>query len=83
MENLEYRSEMKNIFVIDKATQHNLASLDIIPRKGDRILIRMSEDRKVEALVECVLHDPEEHTTWVFVDTNDPYYSLLTKEINR
>lgn len=24
MENFEHRSEMKNIFVIDKATQHNL-----------------------------------------------------------
>lgn len=34
---------MKNIFIIDKATKQNLETLDFIPRKDERIVLKLSE----------------------------------------
>ena len=61
--------EMKNIFVIDKTTKCNLGILDFTPRK------------EIEVVVECVLYEPLEHATLVFVSIVEPYYTAIAKEI--
>lgn len=63
--------EMNNIFVIDKITKCNLGLLDFIPRKDDRISMKASEWKEIEVVVECVLYDPLEHATLVFVNIVD------------
>lgn len=60
---------MKNIFVIDKTTKCNLGILDFTPRK------------EIEVVVECVLYEPLEHATLVFVSIVEPYYTAIAKEI--
>lgn len=72
---------MNNIFVIDKTTKCNLGLLDFIPRKDDRISMKKSEKEEIEAVVECVLYEPLEHTTLVFVNIIEPYYTSLVKTI--
>ena len=59
--------EMNNIFVIDKTTKCNLGVLDFTPRKDDRISMKASEWKEIEVVVECVLYEPLEHATLVFV----------------
>ena len=77
---LEVR-EMNNIFVIDKTTKCNLGVLDFTPRKDDRISMKASEEKEIEVVVECVLYDPLEHATLVFVSIVEPYYIAMVKEI--
>lgn len=72
---------MNNVFVIDKTTKCNLGLLDFIPRKDDRISMKKSECEEMEVVVECVLYEPLEHTTLVFVNIVEPYYTPLLKEI--
>lgn len=72
---------MNNIFVIEKTTKCNLGLLDFIPRKDDRISMKKSEKEEIEVAVECVLYEPLEHTTLVFVNIVEPYYTPLVKEI--
>ncbi len=52
---------MKNIFIIDKATKQNLGMLDFIPRKDDRIVLKISEWTRAEGVVVCVLYEPLEN----------------------
>lgn len=73
--------EMNNIFVIDKRTKCNLGVLDFIPRKDDRISMKASEWKEIEVVVECVLYEPLEHATLVFVSIIEPYYISMVKEI--
>lgn len=81
---LEVR-EMNNIFVIDKTTKCNLGVLDFTPRKDDRISIKASikasKWKEIEVVVECVLYEPLEHATLVFVNIVEPYYTALVKAI--
>lgn len=77
---LEVR-EMNNIFVIDKTTKCNLGVLDFTPRKDDRISMKASEEKEIEVVVECVLYEPLEHATLVFVNIVEPYYTALVKAI--
>lgn len=72
---------MKNIFVIDKITKQNLGMLDFIPRKDDRIVLKLSEWTKAECVVACVLYEPLENGVLVFVDIAEPYYSKMISEI--
>ena len=73
--------EMNNIFVIDKTTKCNLGVLDFTPRKDDRISMKASEWKEIEVVVECVLYEPLEHATLVFVSVVEPYYTAMVKEI--
>ena len=73
--------EMNNIFVIDKTTKCNLGILDFTPRKDDRISMKASEWKEIEVVVECVLYEPLEHATLVFVSVVEPYYTAMVKEI--
>lgn len=77
---LEVR-EMNNIFVIDKTTKCNLGVLDFTPRIDDRISMKASEWKEIEVVVECVLYEPLEHATLVFVNIVEPYYTALVKAI--
>lgn len=72
---------MNSIFVIDKTTKCNLGILDFIPRKDDRISIKVSEWKEIEVVVECVLYEPLEHATLFFVSIVEPYYTTIVKEI--
>ena len=72
---------MNNIFVIDKTTKCNLGILDFTPRKDDRISMKASEWKEIEVGVECVLYDPLEQATLVFVSIVEPYYTAMVKEI--
>ena len=73
--------EMNNIFVIDKTTKCNLGVLDFTPQKDDRISMKASEWKEIEVVVECVLYEPLEHATLVFVSVVEPYYTAMVKEI--
>ena len=73
--------KMNNIFVIDKTTKCNLGILDFTPRKDDRISMKASEWKEIEVVVECVLYEPLEHATLVFVSVVEPYYTAMVKEI--
>lgn len=73
--------KMNNIFVIDKITKCNLGVLDFTPRKDDRISMKASEWKEIEVVVECVLYDPLEHATLVFVSIVEPYYTAMVREI--
>lgn len=73
---------MNNIFVIDKTTKCNLGVLDFTPRIDDRISMKASEGKEIEVVVECVLYEPLEHATLVFVNIVEPYYTALVKAIN-
>ena len=72
---------MNNIFVIDKTTKCNLGVLDFTPQKDDRISMKASEWKEIEVVVECVLYEPLEHATLVFVSSVEPYYTAMVKEI--
>lgn len=72
---------MNNIFVIDKTTKCKLGVLDFVPRKDDRISMKASEWKEIEVVVECVLYEPLEHATLVFVNIVNPYYTAMVKEI--
>lgn len=71
------------VFVIDKVTKCNLGALnfDFIPQKGDRISMKNSDCKEIEAVVEGVLHEPLRHTTLIFVNIVEPYYTAMAKEI--
>ena len=71
---------MNNIFVIDKATKCNLGVIDFTLRKDDRISMKAS-GKEIEVVVECVLYEPLEHATLVFVSIVEPYYTAMVKEI--
>ena len=71
---------MNNIFVIDKTTKCNLGVLDFTPRIDDRISMK-AEGKEIEVVVECVLYEPLEHATLVFVNIVEPYYTALVKAI--
>ena len=43
--------------------------------------MKKSEKEEIEAVVECVLYEPLEHTTLVFVNIVEPYYTSLVKTI--
>lgn len=73
--------QLNNIFVIDKTTKCNLGVLDFTPRKDDRISMKASEWKEIEVVVECVLYEPSEHATLVFVSIVEPYYTAMVKEI--
>jgi hypothetical protein len=73
--------EMNNIFVIDKTTKCNLGILDFTPRKDYRISMKASEWKEIEVVVKCVLYEPLEHATLVFVSIVEPYYTAMVKEI--
>lgn len=70
-----------NIFVIDKATKQNLGTLDFIPQKEERIVLKESETENIECIVECVLYDPREHAVVIFINIVEPYYSSLLAEV--
>ena len=72
---------MKNIFIIDKATKQNLGTLDFIPRKDDRIALKLSERIKAEGVVSCVLYELLENAVLIFVDVFEPYYSKMVSDI--
>lgn len=72
---------MNNVFVIDETTKCNLGVLDFTPRKYDRISMKASEWKEIEVVVECVLYEPLEHATLVFVSIVEPYYTAMVKEI--
>lgn len=72
---------MHSIFVINKNTKCNLGIIDFIPHKGDRISMKASEWKEIEVVVECVLYEPLEHATLVFVSIVEPYYTAMVKEI--
>lgn len=72
---------MNNIFVIDKLKKRNLGFLDFIPRKNDRIIMKISEYTRIEVVVECVLYNPLHQETFVFVNIVEPYYTTMLKEI--
>lgn len=72
---------MKNIYIIDKATKQNLGMLDFIPRKDDRIALKLSEWTNAEGVVSCVLYEPLENAVLIFVDVFEPYYSKMVSDI--
>lgn len=72
---------MDNIFVIDKATKCNLGLINFIPHKDERILLKKTMRGDVEVVVNCVLYNPLEHATLVFVNVVEPYYTAMVKEI--
>lgn len=72
---------MKNIFMIDKATKQNLGTLNFIPRKDDRIALKLSEETKAKGVVSCVLYEPLENVVLIFVDVFEPYYSKMVSDI--
>ncbi len=72
---------MKNIFIIDKATKQNLGTLDFIPRKDDRIALKLSERIKAEGVVSCVFYELLENAVLIFVDVFEPYYSKMVSDI--
>lgn len=43
---------------LHKATKQNLGTLDFIPRKDDRIALKLSEQTNAEGVVSCVLYEP-------------------------
>ena len=43
--------------------------------------MKASEWKEIEVVVECVLYDPLEHATLVFVSIVEPYYIAMVKEI--
>ena len=71
---------MNNIFVIDKTTKCNLGVIDFTPQKDDRISMKAS-GKEIEVVVECVLYEPLEHATLVFVSIVEPYYTAMVKEM--
>lgn len=71
---------MHSIFVIDKNTKCNLGIIDFIPHKGDRISMK-HQDGEMEVEVECVLYDPLEHATLIFVNIVESCYIKMVKEI--
>ena len=77
----DWRKFMNNIFVIDKSTKKNLGILDFIPRKDERIVLKLTEWTNIECVVACVLYEPLEHATLIFVDVVEPYYSKMVSEI--
>ena len=72
---------MNNVFVIDKATKCSLGLIDFIPRKDDRISMKASEWKEIEVVVKCVLYEPLEHATLVFVNIVESYYTAMVKAI--
>lgn len=72
---------IKNIFIIDKVTKRNLGTLDFIPRKEDRIVIKLSKWTNAECIVCCVLHETLENVILIFVEIVEPYYSKMVSEI--
>ena len=72
---------MDNIFVIDTSKRCNLGNISFIPHKDDRISMKASEWKEIEVVVECVLYEPLEHATLVFVSIVEPYYTAMVKEI--
>lgn len=72
---------MNSVFVIDKTTKCNLGLIDFIPRKDDRISMKASEWGEIEVVVECVLYEPLEHATLVFVSVVKLYYTAMVNEI--
>lgn len=74
-------NNLNNIFIINKSTKCNLGTIDFIPQKNDRISMKASEWKEIEVVVECVLYEPLEHATLVFVNIVDPYYTAMVKEI--
>lgn len=72
---------MNSVFVIEEATKCNLGVIDFIPNRGDRISMKASEWREMEVEVECVLHDPLEHATLIFVNIVESCYIKMVKEI--
>lgn len=72
---------MNNIFVIDKASKQNLGILDFIPRKDERLVLKECEWKNIECVVACVLYEPREHATLIFVDIVEPYYYSMISEI--
>ena len=54
---------------------------DFTPRKDDRISMKASEWKEIEVVVECVLYEPLEHATLIFVSIVEPYYTAMVKEI--
>lgn len=72
---------MNSVFVIEEATKCNLGVIDFIPNRGDRISMKASEWKEIEVVVECVLHDPLEHATLVFVNKVEPCYIKIMNDI--
>lgn len=70
-----------SIFVIDKASKQNLGILDFIPRKDERLVLKDGALKNIECVVACVLYEPVEHATLIFVDIVEPYYSSMVSEI--
>lgn len=70
-----------SIFVIDKASKRNLGILDFIPRKDERLVLKDDAWKNIECVVVCVLYEPVEHATLIFVDIVEPYYSAMVSEI--
>ena len=69
-----------NIFVIDKATKVNVGNIDFIPRKEDRIILQ-TQWKNLEYKVACVVYEPKEHATLIFVDVVENYYEKMIKDI--
>lgn len=70
-----------SIFVIDKVSKQNLGVLDFIPRKDERVVLKDGAWKNIECVVACVLYEPVEHATLIFVDIVEPYYSSMVSEI--
>ena len=69
-----------NIFVIDKAVKQNLGTIDFIPRREERIILNNGW-KNLEYKVCCVVYNPREHATLVFVDVVENYYEKIISEI--
>lgn len=67
-------------FVIDTKTNENIAIIDFIPRREDRIIIN-SQWKNLECKVGCVLYHPKENAILIFVDVVDNYYESKIKDI--
>jgi hypothetical protein len=67
---------MNSIFVIDKDINECVESIDFIPQKESRIILN-----DLEYKVNCIVYNPKEHATLIFVTPVEKYYSKLVKEI--
>lgn len=73
---------MGSIFLIEKTSLINLGNIGFLPRKDERIILRTKNGKNGECIVDCVVYDPMNNATLIFVDVFiNEYYEGKIKDI--